>query len=185
MRAGSHRNKRLQRIFNKYGEASLTFEVVKHCDKSFLLDEEQDYLDLHVSNPDCVNFCADAKSPMRGVRFSDEHRRKIRDSQSRNKYIFHYYSGEVESFNSLRSAAERFDVKPSIVSKWFKRKEFGRNHGVLKSLSVVKAEKTGDENITLFLYKPKIEPWILAGATSKTQYYREKRKNSNPTNKEK
>ena len=179
LRVGSHRNKRLQRIFDKYGEASHSFEIVKYCDKSFLLDEEQVYLDSHISNPDCVNFCIDAKSPMRGVKFSDDHRRRIRESQSRNKYTFHYSSGHSESFNSLRAVAEKFLVRPSIVSRWFKREKFGRSNSTLKSLSVVKAEKTGDESVTLFQHKPKSEPWILAGATSRTQYYREKRRNRN------
>jgi len=176
LRAGSHRNKRLQRIFNKYGEASLTFEVVKYCDPNFVLDSEQEYLNEYASSSDCVNFCKDAKAPMAGLKFSDEHKKRMSDSQARSKYTFHYACGKVESFDSLKLAGDRFGVKRSIVSKWFKRKDLGRNHGILQTSNIIKAEKFGDECITLLPYQYKQEPWVLAGATSKTKYYKDKKK---------
>jgi len=176
LRSGCHRNKRLQRIFDKYGESSLTFEVVKYCDPSFILDEEQGYLDENISNENCVNFCKSAKSPMAGMKFSDEHRRKISQSQVRNKYTFYYECGNLESFDSLKLAGDRFGVRPAIISKWFKRKNLGRNHGILKKSKIIKAEKSGDENITLLPYPYKQEPWVLAGAISKSSYYKNKQK---------
>lgn len=176
LRSGKHRNKRLQRIFHKYGEASLTFEIVRYCDPSFVLDVEQEYLDEHVSNEYCVNFCKSAKSPMSGVRFSDEHKKRISESQVKNNYKFHFSSGLIESFNSLRSVGKRFNVKPSIVSKWFKRKNLGRKHGILCSSGVVKAEIQGESNVVLLPWSYKDEPWVLAGATSKSDYYRKIRK---------
>lgn len=177
LRAKCHRNKRLQRIFDKYGEASLTFDVVKYCEPSFVLDPEQEYLDEYISNPDCVNFCKDAKAPMAKLKFSESHKRKISEAQFRNKYTFYYKCGKIESFDSLRLVGEKFKVKPAIVSRWFKRNNLGRNHGTLQTFDVTKAEKSGDENIVLLPYQYKTEPWILAGATSKTEYYRELRKN--------
>jgi group I intron endonuclease len=175
LRSGRHRNKRLQRVFEKYGEASLTFKVVKYCDPGFVLDVEQDYLDEHASSDNCMNFCKSAKAPMAGVKFSSEHKRRISEAQSRNKYTFHYGSGEVESFDSLRQAGARFGVKPAIVSKWFKRKDLGRKHGIMRLLGVVRAEKSGDESIIL-LPREKKEAWMTAGASSRTEYYRMKRK---------
>lgn len=175
LRAGSHRNNRLQRIFNKYGEASLTFEVIKYCDPNFILDSEQEYLNEYASSADCVNFCKDAKAPMAGLKFSDEHKKKMSDSQVKNKYTFYYACGKVESFNSLKLAGDRFGVKRSIVSKWFKRKNLGRNHGILQTSSIIKAEKSGDKRITLLPYQYRQESWVLAGASSKSDYYRKKR----------
>jgi group I intron endonuclease len=175
LRAGSHRNNRLQRIFDKYGEASLTFEVIKYCDSDFVLDSEQEYLNEYASSVDCVNFCKDAKAPMAGLKFSDEHKKKMSDSQVRNKYTFYYACGKVESFNSLKLAGDRFGVKRSIVSKWFKRKNLGRNHGILQTSSIIKAEKFGDKCITLLPYQYKQESWVLAKASSKSNYYRKKR----------
>lgn len=174
LKSGCHRNKRLQRIFDKYGESSLTFEVVKYCDPNFILDEEQEYLDKHVPNRNCVNFCKNAKAPMSGVKFSNEHKRKISESQFRNKYTFYYECGKIESFNSLKLVSEKFGVKSAIVSKWFKRKNLGRSHGVLQTSKIIKAEKTGDENVTILPWEYKKESWILAGASSKSDYYRNK-----------
>lgn len=175
LRSGCHRNKRLQRIFDKYGESSLTFEVIKYCHPSFVLDEEQEYLDQHISNENCVNFCKSASAPMAGLKFSDEHKKRMSDSQVRNKYTFYYACGKVESFNSLKLAGDRFGVKRAIVSKWFKRKDLGQNHGILQTSKIIKAEKSGDKNITLLPHQYKQEPWILAGASSKSDYYRKKR----------
>lgn len=176
LRAKCHRNKRLQRIFDKYGEVSLTFEVVKYCEPSFILNEEQEYLDKNISNENCVNFCKSANAPMAGLKFSNEHKKRMSESQVRNKYIFHYACGKVESFNSLKLAGDRFGVKRAIVSKWFKRKDLGRSHGILQASNIIKAEKFGDKNIKLLPYQYKQEPWVLAGATSKTAYYKTKRK---------
>jgi group I intron endonuclease len=176
LRAKCHRNKRLQRIFDKYGESSLTFEVVKYCDPSFILDEEQEYLDEHISNENCVNFCKSAKSPMAGVKFSVEHKKKMSESQARNKYTFYYECGKIESFDSLKIAGDRFGVKRAIVSRWFKRKNLGRSHGILRTSNIIKAEKSGDKDIVLLPWDYKKETWMLAGATSKSDYYRLKRK---------
>lgn len=176
LRAKCHRNKRLQRIFDKYGESSLTFEVVKYCDPSFILDEEQEYLDEYISNENCVNFCKSAKSPMAGVKFSVTHKKKISESQARNKYTFYYECGKIELFDSLKIAGDRFGVKSNIVSRWFKRKNLGRSHGILRTSNIIKAEKSGDQDIVLLPWDYKKESWMLAGATSKTGYYRSKRK---------
>lgn len=176
LRSQKHRNHRLQRIFNKYGEESLVFEVVKYCSKHSTIAFEQKYLDAHTSHKNCINFCKSASAPMAGLKFSENHKRKIAESQYRNKYIFTYSDGKIKEFNSLTCVSKHFGVKNAIVSKWFKRKDLGRNHGILQSNNIIKAEKIGDENITLLPYNYSIEPWILAGATSKTQYYREKRK---------
>jgi len=176
LRSGCHRNKRLQRIFDKYGESSLTFEIVKYCDPSFILDEEQEYLDEHISNENCVNFCKSAKAPMAGAKFSDEHKRKMSQSQTKNKYTFYYECGKIESFDSLKIAGNRFGVKSNIVSKWFRRKNLGRSHGVLRTSNIIKAEKSGDKNIVLLPYEYKQESWMLAGAQSKSAYYRNKHK---------
>ena len=176
LRAKCHRNKRLQRIFDKYGESSLTFEVIKYCDPSFILDEEQGYLDENISNENCVNFCKSAKAPMAGLRFSDKHKKKMSESQVRNKYTFHYGCGKIESFDSLKATGDRFGVKRAIVSKWFKRKNLGRSHGILRISNIIKAEKSGDEDIVLLPWDYKKEPWMLSGATSRTDYYRSKSK---------
>jgi hypothetical protein len=166
----------LQRIVNKYGIGSLIFEIVKKCDKEDTLIWEQYFLNNHSYDSNCINFCKDAKAPMKGLKFSEEHKKKISESQIRNKYIFTFSSGENKIFNSLKESATFFKVKNSIVSRWFKRKNLGRKHGLLFQNNVVKAQKIGDENIVLNPYEYKKEAWILNKFTSRTQYYRDKRK---------
>ena len=119
---------------------------------------------------------------MAGIKFSDNHKKKMSESQIRNKYIFYYNCGKVESFDSLKLAGDRFGVKRSIVSRWFKRKDLGRNHGILQSSNIIKAEKNGDEHIVLLPYKYKQKPWQIAGASSHSQYYREKRNETKTRN---
>lgn len=114
---------------------------------------------------------------MAGLKFSDEHKKRMSDSQARNKYIFYYACGKVELFDSLKLTGDKFGVKRSVVSKWFKRKDLGRNHGIMQTSGIIKAEKLGDENVTLLPYQYKQESWVLAEATSKSKYYKDKRKN--------
>jgi predicted GIY-YIG superfamily endonuclease len=179
LRSQKHRNHRLQRTFNKHGEDSITFEVVEYCDSHLTTVCEQKYLNIHINHKNCMNFCKSASAPMAGLKFSEDHKRKMAESQFRNKYIFTYQDGIIEEFNSLSEASKRFEVRNSIISRWFKRKNLGRNHGTLNKFGIIKAEKTGDENVVLQPYPYKLEPWILAGSYSRSQYYKEKRKKQN------
>jgi len=176
LRSGNHRNQRLQRCFDKYGEDAIFFKILILCDEDSILEEEQKYLDENVGNDNCLNFCKSATAPMARIKFSEGHKKKMSESQTRNQYIFYYNSGKIESFNSLRLAGDNFRVKGSVVSKWFKRKNLGRVHGTLRSNGVIKAEKIGDSNVSLLPFAYKKAPWEIFGATSKTQYYREKKK---------
>lgn len=173
---GKHRNKRLQRISDKYGVESLNFRILEYCDSNDTLNLEQRYLDIHIGCDNCINFCKSAQAPMLGQKFSQEHARKIAEAQQRNNYEFHFQDGSIQSFNSLRLAAFHFNVKPSIVSQWFKRKNLGRKHGILCKSGVIMAKKDGDESLTLLPYEYKIEPWQIAGASSKSKYYKTLRK---------
>jgi len=172
LRSGKHRNQRLQRCFDKYGEDAVAFKILVLCDEEYVLDEEQKYLDENIGNDNCLNFCKSASAPMAGIKFSDNHKKKMSESQVRNKYIFYYDCGKIESFDSLKLAGDRFGVTRAIVSRWFKRKNLGRKHGILQVNNVVKAEKIGDKNIVLMPYKYKQEPWQIAGASSKRQNYK-------------
>jgi group I intron endonuclease len=173
---GKHRNKRLQRTADKYGVDSLDFRILEYCDTEDTIKLEQHYLDMHINCDNCINFCKSAQAPMLGQKFSNEHAQKIAESQQRNTYEFYFKDGSVKSYKSLRLAASDFNVKPSIVSKWFKRKNLGKKHGFLCKFGVITAKKTGDEELTLLPYEYKIEPWQIAGASSKSQYYRTLRK---------
>jgi group I intron endonuclease len=47
LRKGNHHSSKLQNHFNKYGESDLQFSILLGCEKEFLLDNEQFFLDSY------------------------------------------------------------------------------------------------------------------------------------------
>lgn len=80
----SHRNKHLQSIYNKYGLNDLQFDVIELCDTSKLLDKEAEYIKRYDSYNNGLNLTMDTKAPMRGTKFSDEHKLKLSISRQGN-----------------------------------------------------------------------------------------------------
>lgn len=74
LRLNRHRNKYLQNAWNVYGEGRFVFEPLLYCDKDMTLYYEQVLLDG--LKPE-YNFAKDAKAPMLGVAFTDEHKANI------------------------------------------------------------------------------------------------------------
>lgn len=68
----SHRNNRLQRCYDKYGESSFEFTILKECPTEWLDKFEQIWLDQYISHPNCMNIAKDASSPGRGLKRSPE-----------------------------------------------------------------------------------------------------------------
>jgi hypothetical protein len=172
LKSGNHRNKRLQRLFNKYGEHSITFEIIELCTRTDTLRLEQAYLDTFNTDPLCINFCKDAAAPMSGIKFSDQHKYHMSQSLIKFKYSFTFEDGHTENFNGIKAVAERFNVSTQVVFKWFERNNLGRPHGILSKNKVIRADKIGTKSKVLLPYTYKIDPWKLAQASSKTQYYR-------------
>lgn len=75
LKNGSHKNKRLQSLY--LTSPDLEFEIIKCSDRQSAYDLEAQEIALNIGNPLMLNFCIDVKSPMAGLKFSDEHRDKI------------------------------------------------------------------------------------------------------------
>ena len=60
-----HINPRLQNVFNKYGVDSFIIYVVKKVERSYLLNEEQKFLDIGMSDLKCLNINFIAAQPPR------------------------------------------------------------------------------------------------------------------------
>ena len=73
---GNHHSIKLQRAWNKHGEARFVFEVLLVCDSSECLSHEQTYLNKLGSALNGYNVCPVAGS-LRGTKRSDEVRAKI------------------------------------------------------------------------------------------------------------
>jgi hypothetical protein len=75
LRASKHKNKFMQKVFEKYGEP--TYEFVMGCDRDDLIDLEQQFLDEHHGKEFCMNISNDAVCPRNRI-FTDESKQKIR-----------------------------------------------------------------------------------------------------------
>lgn len=96
MQMGQHRNVRLQRAWNKYGEDAFSFRVLAVLEIDHLVETEQRLLD-RVIGPKCYNIALDASAPMRGRRHSADTLAKM----SRSK------KGRVISWADKISAAKK------------------------------------------------------------------------------
>lgn len=85
LRGGYHRNRYLQRAWDKYGEKAFSFKILEYCSIEQLDEREQHYLDIYISKNICYNIAIDAKSSARGVKRSDETRMRISAAQKGQK----------------------------------------------------------------------------------------------------
>ena len=75
LRRQAHRNTHLQRIFDKYGEESLSFNILEKCDKLNLVAREQHWIDSFPFSK-LINICPTAGNTL-GRFHSEETREKI------------------------------------------------------------------------------------------------------------
>jgi len=79
LRRGQHRNRHLQRAYDKYGEEAFGFTIFERIeDSSRLIPREQHYLDT--LNPE-YNIAPMASSPMLGRHHTEETRAKISEAE--------------------------------------------------------------------------------------------------------
>ena len=81
LRKNKHHSKKLQRHYNKYGEADLRFSILLGCEKEDLIKTEQYFLD---SYRPYFNECPFAGSPL-GHKHSEETKRKMSETNKGRK----------------------------------------------------------------------------------------------------
>jgi len=82
LRAGTHRNRHLQAAWNLYGEAVFVFAMVEEVPAENLVAVEQSYLD---SNTDGYNLSRDAECAPRGLKWSEESKRRMSEVRKGKK----------------------------------------------------------------------------------------------------
>ena len=82
LRKGKHHNTHLQRAWNLYGEPCFVLTPLILCERFELARYEQAYLDIF--KPE-YNETVDVTAPMRGMKFTDEHKAKIGNANIGNK----------------------------------------------------------------------------------------------------
>lgn len=146
LRAQKHKNKFMQKVFNKYGNP--IFEFVEPCEKSVLRKLEQIYLDNHYGKKHCLNFSNDSSYP-RNYTYTAEVREKMSKALMGNKNgkngkgVRHHMTidgklsliksnqrrfnkkvciikpcGEMLIFESRRDAASKLKVPEKTISRW-------------------------------------------------------------------
>lgn len=80
LRAQKHRNQYLQRLFNKYGEESLSFEILEECEVEKLIEREQAWIDKEGFD-NLINLCPTAGNTL-GRFHSEETRKKISENHA-------------------------------------------------------------------------------------------------------
>lgn len=84
LRSGSHHSQKLQRAWDKHGEALFSFSVLEHVkDVSLLVEREQFWIDSLNSHLGGYNTCPRAGSVL-GVKHGDEMREKMRAIRASN-----------------------------------------------------------------------------------------------------
>lgn len=97
LKNNKHHNVPLQRAWNKYGEAAFVFDVIIVCDRDELKSEESRLLEEYFGHSECYNTSRDPLAPTRGIKRSDETRKKISES----------LTGKVQSDHEREANRER------------------------------------------------------------------------------
>lgn len=92
LRHGAHPNAHLQRAWDAYGEGAFEWGIVEEVEAELdLLAREQYWLDRYLENADmCYNFACWAKAPMKGLKHSEDTKRKMSLARKGNKYALGY-----------------------------------------------------------------------------------------------
>ncbi len=80
LRSGLHHSPKLQRAWDKYGEAAFLLETLELCERQELIEREQRWLDKLSAAVSGYNVCPTAGSTA-GRKFSDEAKKKMRSAK--------------------------------------------------------------------------------------------------------
>jgi group I intron endonuclease len=84
LRSGSHSNKIVQRVFDKYGV--FNFTILGHYPLDEIIEREQELLDKHCQDKKCANISIVAGSPMSGLKHSEQTRKNMSSSRTGREF---------------------------------------------------------------------------------------------------
>ena len=125
LRKNKHHSKHLQRSYNKYGESSFIFEILKICSINIIIKSEQIWLDRIKSYlPNNGYNILRLASSCRGRKLTEEHKRKISISE-KGKIVSKETRLKLSIINKGRGLGEK---RPPL-SEETKRKIGDANRG--------------------------------------------------------
>lgn len=113
LRYNKHENFKMQKLYDKYSEKDIIFETLEECDKDYLFEKEQYYVDnLHPS----INIRIIEVNTRRGIPHSIETKNKISNS-NKGKTVSEYQKYAVSESNKRRVVSEDTKKKQSDSHK--------------------------------------------------------------------
>ena len=140
LRSGQHHNRHLQAAYNKYGEQSLIFSVLKYVEPEGLIKCEQSYFDTLLPE---YNLCPIAGSPF-GYQHTLETRKKISKALSGERNPNYGVRGEASPNYGKRHSEETKGIMS--VNKRGDRNPFYGKHHSKKTREQMRKAHMGERN---------------------------------------
>jgi group I intron endonuclease len=144
---GERHSCRMQNAYNKYGEGSMTFEIIEelpHCiSRNYLLSREQHYIDLYDSFANGLNMSPSAWTFLKEWTEEDRQLKSIAMTGKNN----HFY-GKNHSENTKKIISERMKGRQSGKNNPF----YGKAHSFETKLKISESiKKTNSKRETHFM----------------------------------
>lgn len=135
LRSNTHHNVKLQRAWNKYGEASFDFRIIEALsDRTTVRDIEQYYIDVFYGRS-CYNINKNAKVPdaSKGGRASsaiqaNKSLRRIKSTEARQKLYLHGFISPnglvVKPVINIRDFCRKHDLHSSHMAQVYNGKRY-------------------------------------------------------------
>lgn len=136
LKDNKHHSIKLQRHFNKYGAADLSFSVLLCCEKEDLIKIEQYFMDSYNTY---FNICKIAGSPL-GMKRSDEMKKKMSILKKGNKYFLGKHHSEESKQKNRES-----NIGKHICSDETRRRLSESHKGKTGRIPWNKGKKDSDE----------------------------------------
>jgi len=145
LRRDAHRNRYLQRAYNKYGENNFIFQVIEYCNKADLIKKEQWYIDFtECCNPQKgYNIIKTASSNL-GHKWSEEAKAKIKGRVSLFRGIKRPIEHVKKAMEARALVAHKIDY--SNVVKHHKEHYSGSGNPMFGKISAMKGKTHTQES---------------------------------------
>ena len=156
LRTGKHYNPHMQSAYNKYGWAAFSFSVILYCEEFEMIRYEQALVDKLKPQ---YNICIECVKSTRGIKLSDEVRRKRSEAQSGEKHNMWGTHRSEETKRKL-SEAQKGDKNP--------RRGVPRSEETKRKVSeALKGRKLSEEHKRKLVEFRKLHPYKWSEETRK------------------
>lgn len=113
LKENKHRNKHLQNSWNKYKEENFVFEVIVFCQKNYLIELEQFFIDKYQP---VYNICLIVDSPRIGTNHSNETKNLISNKLSKKVKQFDLNGNFIKEWESCYEASKSLNINDGNIS---------------------------------------------------------------------